>query len=300
MSGTPQPDVEAHRVAQHSGRLNDGNMEVFMDVGLGEVIGMSADELRELIASVKDLREEKKHLRDLHEQLKNKVQELDDGLRQNDSRLEKLQVVEENIEYVMSKFEAVDNEDVEEADEEEPGIALEDQLRITEQSAKAIDLLSNHQLSTVWQTCSKNTFGDDYFDFLKILHRSSILILITLTLYCRVLHSDYAAQRILLQKTTNPRNVSVGSSRLPGRAIFSGDASHSRLLFVDKTSANVPCDQWQQCHGCSVSWYRQWPQLFRMVFASASCVPVPELQICKRRLPHCPLGAACNHWALPL
>ncbi len=33
-------------------------------------------------------------------------------------------------------------------DEDEPGIALEDQLRITEQSAKAIDLLTNHLFST--------------------------------------------------------------------------------------------------------------------------------------------------------
>ncbi len=41
----------------------------------------------------------------------------------------------------------------------EPNIALEDQLRITEQSAKAIGLLSDHLLSTVWQTCSKNTYG---------------------------------------------------------------------------------------------------------------------------------------------
>jgi septal ring factor EnvC (AmiA/AmiB activator) len=152
-------------VAQHSGRLTDGNIEVFIDVGLGEVIGMSAAELRQLIASVNDLRKDKESLHDLHEELKKKVQKLEDCLQRNDEKLDKLQDIEENLEHVMSKFEAVENEDVEEADEEEPGIALEDQLRITEQSAKAIDILSSHQLSTVWQTCSKNTFGEDLFCF---------------------------------------------------------------------------------------------------------------------------------------
>jgi hypothetical protein len=48
----------------------------------------------------------------------------------------------------------------EEEEDEEPRIALEDQLRIVEQSSKAIDLLTNHLFSTVWQTCSKNTFGN--------------------------------------------------------------------------------------------------------------------------------------------
>jgi hypothetical protein len=52
------------------------------------------------------------------------------------------------------------NLDQEDDNDEEPNIALEDQLRITEQSAKAIGLLSDHLLSTVWQTCSKNTYGN--------------------------------------------------------------------------------------------------------------------------------------------
>jgi hypothetical protein len=65
----------------------------------------------------------------------------------------------EELETLKSKFDDQANNEVEEVDEEEPGIALEDQLRITEQSAKAIDLLTSHLLSTVWQTCSKNTYG---------------------------------------------------------------------------------------------------------------------------------------------
>jgi peptidoglycan hydrolase CwlO-like protein len=90
------------------------------------------------------------------------VTTLQGTLHENEEKLDKLQEVEENLESIMSKFvEDQEHEDVEKADEEEPGIALEDQLRITEQSAKAIDLLSNHLLSTVWQTCSKNTFGKD-------------------------------------------------------------------------------------------------------------------------------------------
>ncbi len=114
-----------------------------MDVGLGEAIGVSAAELKELIDSVKALKKEKFVLQDQHDELKYKFHD-----------------VEESMQTVLSKFEAAENDEVDEADEEEPGIALEDQLRITEQSAKAIDLLSNHLLSTVWQTCSKNTFGN--------------------------------------------------------------------------------------------------------------------------------------------
>jgi hypothetical protein len=73
----------------------------------------------------------------------------------------------EDLETLKSKFDDQANETVEEVDEGEPGIALEDQLRITEQSAKAIDLLSNHLLSTVWQPCSKNTFGDNFLHFMS-------------------------------------------------------------------------------------------------------------------------------------
>ncbi len=44
--------------------------------------------------------------------------------------------------------------------DDEPGIAVENQLRIKEQSAKAIEILTSHLHSTVWQGCSKNTYGE--------------------------------------------------------------------------------------------------------------------------------------------
>jgi hypothetical protein len=43
--------------------------------------------------------------------------------------------------------------------DDEPGIAVEDQLRIKEQSAKAIEIYTTTLLSSVWQGCSKNTYG---------------------------------------------------------------------------------------------------------------------------------------------
>ncbi len=42
---------------------------------------------------------------------------------------------------------------------DEPGIAIENQLRIKEQSAKAIEIYMDTSLSTVWIGCSKNTYG---------------------------------------------------------------------------------------------------------------------------------------------
>ena len=75
---------------------------------------------------------------------------------QREGMEKKLQEQRDVLDHILEKE---DDHDDNPPDEEEPGIALEDQLRITEQSAKAIDLLSNHLLSTVWQTCSKNTFG---------------------------------------------------------------------------------------------------------------------------------------------
>jgi hypothetical protein len=81
---------------------------------------------------------------------------------------EQIERLQESLDFVKERYRDRENDDdVDEPDEEEPGIALEDQLRITEQSAKAIDILSSHQLSTVWQTCSKNTFGKTYQAFLS-------------------------------------------------------------------------------------------------------------------------------------
>ncbi len=44
--------------------------------------------------------------------------------------------------------------------DDEPGIAVENQLRIKEHSAKAIEILTSHLLSAVWLGCSKNTYGE--------------------------------------------------------------------------------------------------------------------------------------------
>ncbi len=62
------------------------------------------------------------------------------------------------------EYGGVDDEDLPEMGEmpeidDEPGIAVENQLRIKEQSAKAIEILTSHLLSSVWQGCSKNTYG---------------------------------------------------------------------------------------------------------------------------------------------
>jgi hypothetical protein len=52
------------------------------------------------------------------------------------------------------------DEKVQDADvDDEPGIAVEDQLRIKEQSAKAIDIYTESILSSVWLGCSKSTYG---------------------------------------------------------------------------------------------------------------------------------------------
>jgi hypothetical protein len=43
--------------------------------------------------------------------------------------------------------------------DDEPGIAMENQLKIKELSEKVIEILTSHLLSTVWHGCSKNTYG---------------------------------------------------------------------------------------------------------------------------------------------
>jgi hypothetical protein len=142
------------------------------DLALADIFGMSAHELKEEISNVKVQRGEQDKMKNTIEKLEKenaalmkKADELDKTIKtlkynetEHDNKLKKL---EEYLDSLKSRFDDRENEDVDEVDdEEEPGIALEDQLRITEQSAKAIDLLSNHLLSTVWQPCSKNTFGN--------------------------------------------------------------------------------------------------------------------------------------------
>jgi FtsZ-binding cell division protein ZapB len=147
------------------------------EVDLTQVFGMSLEELKEKIRNV-DIQKEKqdlmdnyiKDLRKENAELKKSASALDKTIKaQNFENTSKLQKIEESVDSLKSKFDDRENEDVEEVDdEEEPGIALEDQLRITEQSAKAIDLLSNHLLSTVWEPCSKNTFGKHYFVMISL------------------------------------------------------------------------------------------------------------------------------------
>ena len=86
--------------------------------------------------------------------------DLNENIEKTVNLLDSTKVLKDDLEFLKDKYQEKEHdEDVQEPDEEEPGIALEDQLRITDQSAKAIDLLSSHLLSTVWQTCSRNTFG---------------------------------------------------------------------------------------------------------------------------------------------
>ncbi len=82
-------------------------------------------------------------------------------LKQRMGSVEELERKVLELEEMMWNLNQARENEMDEPDEEEPGIALEDQLRIAEQSAKAIELLSSHLLFTVWQTCSKNTYGND-------------------------------------------------------------------------------------------------------------------------------------------
>jgi hypothetical protein len=253
-------------VGQHAGIHTEGSLQVLMDIGLEEAVGMSAQGLRDAIASwealkkqvddelkklkkqnvqvdkeltklknhtdliddagetlaEKELRDKIKSVKDLKNQVvglnlklttvednqrdqtnefqrkldeqQNKFEEnqlhqqyqtnefqrrLDEQQSEFEGKImdagEKLeryvgkadqQLQEQKDEFLVHREEMrkyiMEKEDTDEKQpdtQEEPGIALEDQLRITEQSAKAIDILTNHLLSTVWQTCSKNTFG---------------------------------------------------------------------------------------------------------------------------------------------
>jgi hypothetical protein len=148
--------MAAARFAQYTGTIREGDMHVMMDVGLADELGMSVTDLRAAINSVNGLKAANDKLKSEIEQLKDEVNELKYSEAETVSKMDGFG---NYLNSLMSKFDDQANEEVEEADEGEPGIALEDQLRIAEQSAKAIDLISNHLLSTVWQSCSKNTYG---------------------------------------------------------------------------------------------------------------------------------------------
>jgi hypothetical protein len=78
---------------------------------------------------------------------------------------------DESSSYYTSDSEDEDDEQYENEPErgevpetdDEPGIAIKNQLRIKELSEKVIEILTSHLLSTVWQGCSKNTYGEDNF-----------------------------------------------------------------------------------------------------------------------------------------
>jgi predicted RNase H-like nuclease (RuvC/YqgF family) len=133
-------------------KMRADNERLKLDV---EQNNRAAEEEKEQLT--KELEEIKTKMRADNERLK---QDVEQNNRAAENLREGMERNAEDLETLKSKFDDQANEEVEEVDEGEPGIALEDQLRITEQSAKAIDLLSNHLLSTVFQTCSKNTFGN--------------------------------------------------------------------------------------------------------------------------------------------
>jgi chromosome segregation ATPase len=107
---------------------------------------------------------------DMEKQKVDFEKEVENRNEQLEETKEEMAQYKEGLDSLKSRFDDQGKDEAEELEnEEEPGIALEDQLRIIEQSAKAIDLLTNHLFSTVWQTCSKNTFGNE----IKLMQASS-------------------------------------------------------------------------------------------------------------------------------
>jgi hypothetical protein len=215
---------EANYVPQFTGGIHDGNLHVMLDVGLADVCGLSGQELKVVISSVKHLEVvnatltstvqqltrtnsnmkseierlnsdvdslntcQAENLQELSSKVYNQhetMRTVDDLSRDNFQRLgvhsEELEKLKEKhdmeLKQLAEKFDDLTkdqrkhfeklaklvNEHEEESagvTDEEPRIALEDQLRIAEQSPKAIDLLTSHLFSTVWHMCSKNTFGE--------------------------------------------------------------------------------------------------------------------------------------------
>jgi hypothetical protein len=241
----------ARTVGHHTGEMRDGDLHVMMDVGLADEVGMSVAELREAINSMNFLKTENDKLKKELRQLKDEVKELKYSETETNGKMDDFV---DSLNSLMSKFDDQTNEEVEEADEGEPGIALEDQLRITEQSAKAIDLLTNHLLSTVWQSCSKNTFGIEFGSWEGGAHLGQRLTYI----FCRFLYSHHAAQWIVFQKATDSRHLSPGDSWFSWGALFGSNADCARLLPVDETARDISRRQRRQCIAPNLSWNGQW------------------------------------------
>jgi hypothetical protein len=201
----------------------EGDLQVLMDVGLSETVGLSVNELKQRMKDVPELQIEVNILKAERDQSKKIMTNEVIDLRRE---IEKLH---DTVDYLKGRYRDRENDEVaaEEPDEEEPGIALEDQLRITEQSAKAIDLLSNHLLATVWQTCSKNTFGKCSF------YSTFVCEKLTAQLLCRILHPNHVALWISIQETAYPRDCFSHYSRLVNRPLFGGYANHPCILPMD-------------------------------------------------------------------
>jgi hypothetical protein len=150
------------------------DLHVLMDVVQEDLLKLKGEAEEKLNEEIKKKNLELEHIKKEMEEMKKKLKkEMEDHMMSTISNLssteEKLnteiekikQDVLKEIEVLQSRLDHQENDNAVEEHQGEPGIALEDQLRITEQSAKAIDLLKSHLFSTVWQTCSKNTYGNE-------------------------------------------------------------------------------------------------------------------------------------------
>jgi hypothetical protein len=156
------------KMEEETRRLKNEAVKMELQVML-KLRALSTSTKNQLVIEKTQLEEKMKslteQLAEKTEQLATSLAEKTDQLAETNKRFEKdmddqKAQYEKSLDSLRSRFDDQEKDKAEEEHEEEPGIALEDQLRITEQSAKAIDLLSNHLFSTVWQTCSKNTFGN--------------------------------------------------------------------------------------------------------------------------------------------
>jgi hypothetical protein len=84
-------------------------------------------------------------------------------------------------------------------EDDEPNIAIENQLRIKEQSAKAIEMLTDNMLTTVWQTCSRNSYGE------HVVGCCGMQLSIDSKRNCfrRILHSSNALKWFTVQKAAD-------------------------------------------------------------------------------------------------
>jgi hypothetical protein len=122
-------------------------------------------ELREDLTHLnKNARNERQRLRELeslNENARNERQGLREALISLNDELANVRIT--LMDQISRRSETNNNDDEGPGDNEvddEPGIAMEDQLRIKEQSAKAIEIYTSTLLSTVWQGCSRGTYGD--------------------------------------------------------------------------------------------------------------------------------------------